>query len=257
MAASDYFKPTMVNTMRILIAGVSGAIGAALAEKLGERSDVQIVGLCRRPENAAEFMQNRHHVLTWDAEKPEALPQLAADLTAVVSKADGLDMIIYAAGILHGANMKPEKRLEDFSADAMARAMAVNASGFALLVQTLMPWLRHKRSTRIVAISAKVGGIGDNRLGGWYAYRSSKAALNMLVKTLSVELPRRLSSVACIALHPGTTRSGLSAPFSQSLANLEVHDAQQTADNLLAVIDQLDVNDNGSFLSWDGSTLPW
>ena len=243
--------------MRILIAGVSGAIGAALAEKLNSRSDVQIVGLCRQPEKAPEFMQDRHHVLTWDAEKPEALDQLAADLANIVPKADGLDMIIYAAGILHGADLKPEKRLEDVSADAMARSMAVNASGFALLVQAMLPWLRHKRDTRIVAISAKVGGIGDNRLGGWYAYRSSKAALNMLVKTLSVELPRRLSSVACVALHPGTTRSALSAPFSQSLANLDVHDADETADNLLAVIDQLEETDNGSFLSWDGSTLPW
>ncbi|WP_081622859.1 SDR family NAD(P)-dependent oxidoreductase [Marinobacter gelidimuriae] len=192
--------------MRILIAGVSGAIGAALAEKLG------------------------------------ALGQVAAELAAIVPKAEGLDMIIYAAGMLHGANMKPEKRLEDLQASSLARAMAVNASGFGLLVQ---------------AISAKVGGIGDNRLGGWYAYRSSKAALNMLVKTLSVELPRRMSPVTCIALHPGTTRSALSEPFSQSLANLEVHDADETAANLLAVIDQIDESANGSFLSWDGSTLPW
>ena len=250
-------KSVMVNKMRILIAGVSGAIGAALAEKLGERADAEIIGLCRQPHKAPEFMQNSHQVLTWDAQKPEALVQLAADLANVVPKADGLDLIIYAAGILHGENMKPEKRLEDFSAEAMARAMAVNASGFALLIQTLLPWLRHKRDTRIVAISAKVGGIGDNRLGGWYAYRSSKAALNMLVKTLSVELPRRLSSVACVALHPGTTRSALSAPFSQSLASLEVHDATETAENLLSVIDQLDTTDNGRFLSWDGSTLPW
>jgi NAD(P)-dependent dehydrogenase (short-subunit alcohol dehydrogenase family) len=251
------FKITLVNVMRILIAGVSGAIGAALAEKLKARADVEIIGLCRQPEKAPAFLRERHQVLAWDAENPEALGHVAAELAAIVPKAEGLDMIIYAAGILHGANMKPERRLEDLQVSSLARAMAVNASGFGLLVQALLPWLRHKRVKRIVAISAKVGGIGDNRLGGWYAYRSSKAALNMLVKTLSVELPRRLSSVTCIALHPGTTRSALSEPFSQSLANLEVHDADETAVNLLAVIDHIDESANGSFLSWDGSTLPW
>lgn len=243
--------------MRILIAGVSGAIGAALAEKLAARADVEIIGLCRQPEKAPAFLREQHQVLAWDAEKPEALSEVAAELASVVPKADGLDMIIYAAGILHGPDMKPEKRLEDLQASSLARTMAVNANGFGLLVQALLPWLRHKRLKRIVAISAKVGGIGDNRLGGWYAYRSSKAALNMLVKTLSVELPRRMAPVACIALHPGTTRSALSEPFSQSLASLEVHDADETAANLLAVIDRVDESDNGSFLSWDGSSLPW
>jgi len=243
--------------MRILIAGVSGAIGAALAEKLRARADVEIIGLCRQTGKAPVFLREQHRVLAWDAEKPEALGHVAAELAAIVPKAQGLDMIIYAAGVLHGSNMKPEKRLEDLQVSSLARAMAVNASGFGLLVQALLPWLRHKRAKRIVAISAKVGGIGDNRLGGWYAYRSSKAALNMLVKTLSVELPRRLSPVTCVALHPGTTRSALSEPFSQSLANLEVHDADETAVNLLAVIDHIDESVNGSFLSWDGSTLPW
>ncbi|AKO54173.1 short-chain dehydrogenase [Marinobacter psychrophilus] len=243
--------------MRILIAGVSGAIGAALAEKLGARADVEIIGLCRQPGKAPAFLHEQHQVLAWDAEKPEALGQVAAELAATVPKAEGLDMIIYAAGILHGENMKPEKRLEDLQASSLVRAMAVNASGFGLLVQALLPWLRHKRTKRIVAISAKVGGIGDNRLGGWYAYRSSKAALNMLVKTLSVELPRRMSPVVCIALHPGTTHSALSEPFSQSLANLEVHDPCETAANLLTVIDHIDESMNGSFLSWDGNILPW
>jgi len=114
--------------MRILIAGVSGAIGAALAENLAARADVDIIGLCRQPEKAPACLRERHQVLAWDAEKPEALEQVAAKLAASVPKAEGLDMIIYAAGILHGADMKPEKRLEDLQASALARAMAVNAS---------------------------------------------------------------------------------------------------------------------------------
>src|SRR5690554_5007885 len=111
--------------------------------------------------------------------------------------------------------------------------------------------------TRVAAISAKVGSISDNHLGGWYAYRCSKAALNMLVKNLSVELPRRYRPVACVALHPGTTRSGLSEPFSQSLASLTVHEPEGTADNLFRVIEALQEQDNGRFTSWDGSDVPW
>jgi hypothetical protein len=126
-----------------------------------------------------------------------------------------------------------------------------------LLVQALLPWFRHRDLKRVVAISAKVGSIEDNRLGGWYAYRSSKAALNMLVRTLSVELPRRCKPIACVSLHPGTTDSALSDPFSQSLAQLQVHSPEETAGNLMSVIEGISQEDNGRFLSWDGSALPW
>lgn len=169
----------------------------------------------------------------------------------------GVDAFIYAAGLLHDGTMFPEKRLEELRAVSMSRAFAVNATGFALLVQALLPWFRHRNFKRIVAVSAKVGSIEDNHLGGWYAYRSSKAALNMLVRTLSIELPRRCKPIACVSLHPGTTDSALSDPFGQSLAQLQVHSPADTAGNLLSVIEGLVPVDNGRFLSWDGSELPW
>ncbi|QSP95898.1 SDR family NAD(P)-dependent oxidoreductase [Marinobacter salinisoli] len=244
----------------VVIAGASGAIGGAMAQAILDAvPDSRIVGLCRRPERAAEPLQtsDRVELIPWDAEHPESLTGVTHALESVMPAEQGVDMLLYAAGILHASDMFPEKRLEDLSATAMTRAFAVNATGFAVLVRALLPWFRHRRFKRIAAISAKVGSISDNRLGGWYAYRSSKAALNMLVRTLSVELPRRCKPVACVAMHPGTTESELSAPFGQSLAQLQVHQPADTAANLMTVLEGVSSDDNGRFLSWDGSELPW
>lgn len=245
---------------RIVIAGVSGAIGGALATAFLERDpDARVIGLCRNPDRVAEGLRAdpRCRILAWDAGDADSPARVAQALDPLLPAKPGIDAFIYASGLLHGPGMFPEKRLEDVAADTMAQAFAVNATGFALLVQALMPWLRHRAFKRIAAISAKVGSIGDNRFGGWYAYRSSKAALNMLVRNLSVELPRRCRPVACVSLHPGTTESALSEPFSQSLAKLTVHTPAETARNLMAVLEAVGEADNGRFLSWDGSELPW
>jgi NAD(P)-dependent dehydrogenase (short-subunit alcohol dehydrogenase family) len=245
---------------RILVAGVSGAIGGALAEALLERDEESVVvGLCRDTAKVPEPLRShsRLTLLAWDAEDSQSPDVVVRALEKTISATKGIDTFIYAAGVLHDGPMFPEKRLEELEANSMARAFAVNATGFALLVQALLPWLRHRDFKRIAAVSAKVGSIEDNRLGGWYAYRSSKAALNMLVRTLAVELRRRCKLVACVSLHPGTTDSALSDPFRQSLAQLQVHSAAETAGNLLTIIEGMTSEDNGHFLSWDGSELPW
>lgn len=245
---------------RVVIAGATGAIGASLAAGILDRDSAsRVVGLCRDPARATARLQDSDRVLLlpWDAKDQGSLASVIEALESFIPAKDGIDTLIYAAGLLHSDTMFPEKRLEDLSADALTEAFAVNATGFGVLVRALIPWLRHRELKRIAAVSAKVGSISDNRLGGWYAYRSSKAALNMLVRTLSVELPRRCKPVACLALHPGTTESALSEPFSQSLAQLTVHTPEQTAENLLQVLSGVDSEDNGRFLSWDGSELPW
>lgn len=245
--------------MATVIAGISGAIGSALAERyLQARPEQSVIGLCRHPQRVPEALQQdaRVHLLAWDASAPEPLAA-ESGIQALLQASGGMNDLVYAAGLLHDDTMFPEKRLAELSPDAMARAFQVNCIGFGLLVQALAGALRGKQLKRIVAVSAKVGSISDNRLGGWYAYRCSKAALNMMVKNLSVELPRRYAPVACVALHPGTTRSALSEPFNQSLANLKVHEASDTADNLYRIIASLSEADNGRFISWDGSELPW
>ncbi|PPI84058.1 short-chain dehydrogenase [Marinobacter maroccanus] len=245
---------------QVVIAGVSGAIGGALATRLIDRdAQTRVIGLCRDPEKAPEALRahGRSTVLPWDAEDSASPAAVAEALESLLASEEGIDGFIYAAGLLHGPGMFPEKRLEDLDSQSMARAFAVNVTGFGLLAQALLPWLRRREFKRVTAISAKVGSITDNGFGGWYAYRSSKAALNMLVRNLSIELPRRCKPIACVSLHPGTTESALSEPFSQSLAKLKVHTPSETAANLLDVLDGLGEEDNGRFLSWDGSELPW
>ncbi|MEC7815078.1 MAG: SDR family oxidoreductase [Pseudomonadota bacterium] len=245
--------------MATVIAGVSGAIGSALARRYLETyPDQPLIGLCREPGAAPAFLRDHPSVtlVSWstDAPVPNALGDAVAD---ALGKEGKIHTFIYAAGLLHEPGLFPEKRLEDLDGDHLMRVFQVNCVGFGLLVQALLPRMRGKHLKRIAAISAKVGSISDNGLGGWYAYRCSKAALNMLVKNLSVELPRRLSPVACVALHPGTTESALSEPFQQSLAKLTVHTPNQTADNLFPILERLTDQDNGRFISWDGNDLPW
>lgn len=242
--------------MTTLIAGISGAIGSALAEHYLEKPTETVIGLCRDPGQLKANLRNhpRVHLFAWQASSESGFS--GAQLAEVL-QGSKLENLIYCAGLLHDDTLFPEKRLEDIRADNLMQAFQVNCVGFGMLVQALAPRLRGTHLKRVVAVSAKVGSISDNHLGGWYAYRCSKAALNMMVKNLSVELPRRYSPIACVALHPGTTRSGLSEPFSQSLAKLTVHEPQDTAQHLHGIVSGLTEADNGRFISWDGSDLPW
>ncbi|MDP4548183.1 MAG: SDR family NAD(P)-dependent oxidoreductase [Marinobacter sp.] len=245
--------------MTVIIAGVSGAIGSALAERfLAERPGEPLIGLARQLDGVSERLREHPavYLMGWQAEHPLDLAS-HPEVRDLLASAQGGVTLIYAAGWLHNDKATPEKRVEDIHLANMLQAYQVNCVGFALLVQALSPWFRGKRLSRVAAVSAKVGSIQDNRLGGWYAYRCSKAALNMLVKNLSVELPRKYAPVACVALHPGTTRSALSDPFSQSLAKLTVHEPDATADHLFNVLSTLSEEDSGRFINWDGRDLPW
>lgn len=245
--------------MATVIAGISGAIGQALAERyLAQQPEQPVIGLCRHPQQVADVLRGNPalHLLPWRASEPLA-PGAKEHLADVLASSGGIHSLIYAAGVLHDRQMFPEKRLEELNSQHLMRAFEVNCVGFGVLVQALVPWFRGQQLTRVAAVSAKVGSVTDNQLGGWYAYRCSKAALNMMVKNLSVELPRRCAPIACVALHPGTTRSALSAPFAQSLAKLTVHTPEETASNLYRVMSGLSEADNGRFISWDGSDLPW
>lgn len=241
----------------IVLAGATGGIGRAIADRLLMDDQVRVWGLCRAPEDENAWLAEHDGRLTlgrWDASSPDQFRNRVADLLPADLEVSG---VIYAAGLLHGEGLKPEKRLEDLDMDSLNHAFTVNAVAYPMLIQALMPWLRHGESKRLMAISAKVGSLADNRMGGWYAYRASKAALNMFVRNLAIELPRRSKRVCCVAVHPGTTRTALSAPFEQSLAQLEVHDARDTANNLVTIYQQLTEQDNGRFINWDGTDLPW
>ncbi|MSQ99443.1 MAG: SDR family oxidoreductase, partial [Xanthomonadales bacterium] len=137
----------------------------------------------------------------------------------------------------------------------LARSFALNAIGPALIMKHMLPLAPRSGRFVFATLSARVGSIGDNRLGGWYSYRASKAALNQLVRTAAVELARRSPAAICIALHPGTVATRLSAPFAAS--GLEVHLPPAAAHHLLAVIDKLTAGANGGFFDWRGQAVPW
>lgn len=228
--------------------------------ELERRAGSHVVGLSRSASQSdgalalQDAYPGRVTLIDADVGDPESL---SAALEARLPADTHVHRLIFAIGVLHGPDLYPEKRLEDIQPRSMMKSYATNTLGFLLLVQALIPWLRHKEPKLIAAISAKVGSIGDNEFGGWYSYRCSKAALNMAVRTLAIETRRRLRPATVVALHPGTTETGLTAPFQQSLARLKVHSPADTASNLWQVLDNLSPDASGTFLNWDGSTLPW
>ncbi|MFU2487909.1 SDR family NAD(P)-dependent oxidoreductase [Thauera sp. WH-1] len=164
-------------------------------------------------------------------------------------------LVFDATGFLHGEGIQPEKSLRQLDPAHLAHAFAINAIGPALLMKHFLPLLPTSGRAVFATLSAKVGSIGDNRLGGWYAYRASKAALNQLVRTAAIELRRRNPVAVCVALHPGTVDTGLSAPFAK--AGLQVQHPAQAAERLLGVLAGLGPQDSGEFFSYRGERLPW
>lgn len=164
-------------------------------------------------------------------------------------------LVIDATGFLHGEGFMPERSWRDLDPAHMTHAFAVNAIGPALLMKHFLPLLPRLGRSVFATLSARVGSIADNRLGGWYGYRASKAALNQLVRTAAVELRRRSPEAVCVALHPGTVETGLSAPFTR--AGLNVRSADVAAAELLATIARLGPSDSGGFFDHKAAAIPW
>jgi NAD(P)-dependent dehydrogenase (short-subunit alcohol dehydrogenase family) len=224
---------------RALVIGASGAIGAALVRQL--RSDArcaQVIELSRSSQPPIDF------------DKEESIAA-AADRLYIPGP---LHCIINAAGALHGAFGRPERRLDQLNYAHMQALYRINAMGPALLMANFAPLLPRREPGVFEVLSAKVGSIADNRLGGWYSYRASKAALNMIVKTASIEVARTHPLAVLVALHPGTVRSALSEPFNGATIGRPPDEA---AANLLNVLEGLTPTDTGNFFAYDGKRLPW
>jgi NAD(P)-dependent dehydrogenase (short-subunit alcohol dehydrogenase family) len=224
-----------------VVVGASGGIGGALLARLaGEPSFQGVVGL------------GRDSVPPLDLTSEETIARAAAHVAGTGHEPR---LVVDATGLLHGGGLAPERSWRELDPAHMAEAFAVNATGPALLMKHFLPLLPRDGKAVFATLSARVGSIGDNRLGGWYSYRASKAALNQLVRTAAVELGRRRPAAVCVALHPGTVDTGLSAPFAK--AGLEVRPAGQAAERLLRVIDRLAAEDSGGFFDHRGARLPW
>jgi NAD(P)-dependent dehydrogenase (short-subunit alcohol dehydrogenase family) len=221
-----------------LIIGSSGTIGGAFVELL-ENNPLcsRVVGIHRHSEHSIDYQD------------PDSIETCAAAL----SQEAPFQLIINTIGVLHTNNWMPEKKLDDLNSEQLAELMKINAIGPALTIRHFSKLLDSKNSI-MATLSAKVGSIEDNRLGGWYSYRASKAALNMLIKTASIECARTKPNAALIAMHPGTVNSNLSKPFRGEQIGRPALDA--VAD-MFRVIENLKKEDSGSFVSYSGEKLPW
>lgn len=227
-----------------VVIGGSGGIGAALVQTLrAQGREVMAVGRRTQPaiDYADEASVQRLGV---------AIAQRLADEGRV------LRTVIVASGVLHeGEQVRPERSWQHLQAGALQRVLLVNTVGPALVMRHLLPLMPRQGRCVAAFLSARVGSIGDNRLGGWYAYRASKAALNQLVRTASIELARHNKAALCVALHPGTVDTGLSKPFAR--AGLDVRPPEVAAADLLRVVDGLGEGSSGRFFDHQGLEVPW
>ncbi|QRX82403.1 SDR family NAD(P)-dependent oxidoreductase [Glaciimonas sp. PAMC28666] len=223
---------------KALVIGATGALGAAFVSVLESNPDCSLI--------AALHRQSQPPI---DFDREESIAE-AAQTLAVKGP---FNLIINAAGILHSSDFMPEKRLADVSYHQMMETFRANAFGPALVMRHFSKLLDNERGVMAI-LSAKVGSIGDNRLGGWYSYRASKAALNMFIKTAAIEINRTKPGAVLIALHPGTVNSRLSEPFRGAQIG---RTADAAARDMLDVIDKLTAADTGRFYAYNGATLPW
>ncbi len=230
-----------------MVVGSSGGVGSALVKALLQGGTCTV------------------HALSRSAAAPPAGAQGGridvTDETSVAAAAqrvgDQIDLVIVASGRLQGEGMSPERSFATLDADALARSFQVNAIGPALVAKHFLPRLPKDRSASFAVLSARVGSIEDNRLGGWYGYRASKAALNMLVRSLAVELARTRPLAVCVALHPGTVDTALSRPFQRNVAKGRLFTTAHAAERLLSVIERLEPKDSGGFYAYDGTRIPF
>ncbi len=244
----------------MLVQGADRGLGLALAEQLlaapttarlfATARDAQANGLAK----LAEIGGDRVHPFALDIADETSIQ---ATVDRIASHTDRLDLIIVCAGVLHdGHGLRPEKRLGDVRPENLQRSFAVNAAGPLLMLKHCERLLTHGERAVFASMSARVGSITDNRLGGWYAYRGAKAAQNQFMRTASTELRRKAKRAICVGLHPGTTDTALSKPFQRNVPEDKLFTPAFAAERLLAVIDGLTPADSGQVFAWDGQRVP-
>lgn len=244
--------PRLPHGFTALVTGASGGIGSAVIDALlASDRPGRVIGVSRRETARGD---PRYASLCADVTTPEGLAAVSRHLQDAP-----VHLLFNAIGLLHDTSrgITPEKRLDTLEAEALARLMHVNAATPALLIKALQGSLQGRHPVLIGSLSARVGSIGDNRLGGWYAYRASKAAHNMLMKTAAVELRRLNPESTVVCLHPGTTDTPLSKPFQARVPEGKLFDPAFVAERLLAVLGERTPEESGSFYDWAGEAVAW
>jgi len=251
----------MSSQKNILIIGGNRGIGAGFVKKLISSSDTGRLFVTYRCHDTSSDLLHLAQVnpdkiipLEVDVTQEDAI---ASSMQEIKTHVDKLHLVINCVGILHEENLFPEKSLKHINADNLLRYFQVNTIPTALWAKHLIPLFKHPERSIFAIISAKVGSIEDNRLGGWYGYRASKAALNMLIKNIAIEYHRGVKNTIVVALHPGTTDTQLSSPFQQNVSPEKLFSVDRCTEQLLSIINNLSSENNGQFFNWDGTVLPW
>lgn len=232
--------------MRALVVGASGGLGAAFVAKLvGDPRYTQVIVWNRSAAVASGEKIVAHFI---DLRDESTIKTAAASL-------DEVDLAIVATGLLHDGHLKPEKSWQSLTPSAMMRAFEINTIGPALVAKHVLPHLPRDRRAVFAALSARVGSISDNRLGGWHSYRASKAALNQLIRCFGIELSLKRPLAICVGLHPGTVDTDLSKPFQGRVPDDQLLAPEQSALRLLSVLDGLTPTQSGRVYDWAGTEI--
>ncbi|MEM6534871.1 MAG: SDR family NAD(P)-dependent oxidoreductase [Pseudomonadota bacterium] len=237
--------------MRAVIIGASGGLGAAFTQILAERPEIDCVYALSRSGTAIDAGKVRSGWI--DLTEEHAISAAAQ----AISAEGPVQLVVVATGLLSDADaLQPEKSYRHQSAEAFERVFAVNTIGPGLVAKHFLPIMPKKHRAMFAAVSARVGSISDNRLGGWHAYRASKAALNMLVRNYAIELSRSHPEFVAVSLHPGTVDTDLSKPFQSNVPQDKLFTPQASASYLLDVMDSLTPKDSGKAFDWAGEPIP-
>lgn len=234
----------------VIVIGAHSTIARAIIQRLlqdGQTS--QVHAFSRQPADFEDPKLNWHVCQYSENAIRHVLTTLPDQLV--------IRRVIICNGILHYDVIQPEKRLEQLNAEQLHQLFDINAVTPVLWLKLLMPWLRKQQDCRIAVFSARVASIGDNRFGGWYGYRASKAALNMLLKSTAIELERRARGVSLLAFHPGTTDTPLSRPFHQNVRASQLLKPDTVAAHLLELLDARPPGSTFEFLDWQGKSVSW
>ena len=235
--------------MKIAIIGASGAIGEAFLEHFLNSSEAEKLYLFSRSEVSNQDVRVIHQYI--DIEDEDSIEEAAN----TIPNHENLDYIIASTGILYTDNVLPEKSVKDLSYAKFSKLYAVNTIGPALIGKHFIHKLSSNSRSIFAVLSARVGSISDNILGGWYSYRCSKAALNMLIKNFSIEARRKNPNLIAVGLHPGTVESTLSKPFYSNIRSDKILSPEYSVIKMVRVLENLTYEDSGKLFAWDGSII--
>lgn len=247
---NHHLLSTFSNGLNVAVIGASGGIGRATVELLAEQAQVNTILAYSRSEiSITNSKVTAKHI--------DFMSEISIqNAVASIGKGIFLDIVIVATGMLHDNQISPEKSLKDLSMSQLTQVFTVNTFGPAIIARYFLPRMRREKKSVFACLSARVGSISDNRLGGWYAYRSSKSALNMMIKSAAIEMSRRNKQTCVVGLHPGTVDTELSKPFQSSVKKDKLFSPNYSSECLLKVVNGLSTSDSGKVFSWDGIEVP-